>query len=295
MREYLTPGSIASTIRLLRTTFTGSFLIVEGDSDARLFKRFVDFTQCNIVLGYNRDNVLKVATILFSDGFLGFLALVDSDFSELIGETLDNYNIILTDSNDVEVMIFNTDVFDRFVAEYCSSDKIAAVENNLSLTIREIIMRNACVIGALRYLSRILSWNLDFQNMKYKYVERVSLNISLDEQIEHLRGRSGTTSMPGVEEVREKVAETITSLTTVSLCVCGHDLCEIVSHAVHNVIGRAHHLSRSGAAVEEVFRAAYTQDNFRQSKVHRDIVAWEDRNGAFKVLLRRSSRGPQAV
>jgi hypothetical protein len=45
------------------------------------------------------------------------------------------------------------------------------------------------------------------------------------------------------------------------------------------VFGRAHiALGNSGFAVEEVFRACYTMNNFRDTALFGKIVAWETKN-----------------
>jgi len=45
MREYITPDRIANKIRLLRTQHPGSFLIAEGDTDARVWKNLVGLAE----------------------------------------------------------------------------------------------------------------------------------------------------------------------------------------------------------------------------------------------------------
>jgi hypothetical protein len=64
MRQYINANSIAVTIRMLRTVFPGSALLVEGDVDARFFKRLIDQQECRVLVCHNRSNVIKVIGIL---------------------------------------------------------------------------------------------------------------------------------------------------------------------------------------------------------------------------------------
>jgi hypothetical protein len=42
VKKDLTAHSIANTVRMIRSLHEGAFLIVEGDTDARVYKRFVN-------------------------------------------------------------------------------------------------------------------------------------------------------------------------------------------------------------------------------------------------------------
>ena len=84
VREYLTADTIATTVRMLRGTFPGSFLILEGDVDARLLKRFVDQSACMIQVAHSRSNVISVISILDADEFVGHVGLIDKDFADIM-------------------------------------------------------------------------------------------------------------------------------------------------------------------------------------------------------------------
>ena len=49
MREFISDDRDANKIRLLRSTFPGTFLLVEGSSDKILYQRFVDKDACQLV------------------------------------------------------------------------------------------------------------------------------------------------------------------------------------------------------------------------------------------------------
>jgi hypothetical protein len=285
MREHITADSIASTIRMLRTTFSGAFLIVEGDTDARFWKRFIDHAACQIQLAHCRDKVITVVSILDKAGFLGHLGLVDRDFGPELGEQFASDNLIAADENDIELMIFNSDVFDRFVAEYANSDKVSAIEGQEKSELRELVVANASQIGVLRILSKKLQWNLDFDGMTVRYVGRREVKVDLDAQIDHLRGRSHGTPMPVGGVVKSAIAVQQESRADSISHVCGHDLCEIISKGVHDVFGRAGiALARGGIAVEEVFRAAFTDGNLKGSSIYPKIRQWEQTHRPFRIL-----------
>src|SRR5882757_6918676 len=165
MRHLLTPSSMAATIRMLRTTFVGSFLLIEGAVDARLYGRLVNRGACHVQVCHNRASVICVVRILDSGGFIGHLGIIDRDFSALLHvEVYSSENLLLTDENDIELTILSSDALDRFVAEYGNADKIAALQNRKGEQRGDILMRSASAIGPLRLRSRINRRNLKFDD-----------------------------------------------------------------------------------------------------------------------------------
>ena len=65
MRNYITADDVANGIRMARTQFRGTFLIVEGQTaDFRVYKRLVDSKQTKITPAHNKDNALAALKIL---------------------------------------------------------------------------------------------------------------------------------------------------------------------------------------------------------------------------------------
>jgi hypothetical protein len=270
---------------MLHSTFKGSFLLVEGDIDARLFGRLVNRRACHVQICNNRASAICVVKILDSRHFVGHLGVVDKDYSTLMNETISSENLLLTDENDIELTILCSDTLDRFIAEYGSPEKINAIENSKGLPLREILIRSASTIGTLLLLSKTSGWNLDFKRMTFRFSTRADVDIDLDKQIEHLRGRSPGTTMPSLDVVKAQIETARRQHTALLSHARGCDVCEVLSKGVHDVFGRnRHNLSRGGAAVEEVIRAAYSRENFERTKLYAEIRAWEAKRTPLKVL-----------
>lgn len=285
MRELLNPHSIAATIRMLRETFSGSFLLVEGDTDARLLKRFVDLAACHVQVCFGRANVFHVVSILDSGGFVGHLGLVDKDFSILLNEVVESDNLIFTDENDIEMTIFQSDVLDRVVHEYCNPNLVDELETREGSSFREILLRSASKLGALRYLSRVHEWHLTFDGMTIRYLPDGAVSIDIDRQIDHLRGRSVGTTMPLNQQGRPLLDTVHQQFPDPKLLARGHDVCEIISKVIHDVCGRANiALGRGGIAVEEIFRAAFSTENFHGTNLFELIRTWEYRRPGYRIL-----------
>ena len=113
MKQYLTAYDTANTVRMTRTQHPGAVMMVEGDTDMRVFKRFVKETDCLLIPAANKDNAIGALEILEKDNIKGVLAIVDADFWNLDGIKPDSLNVFLTDTHDLETMIFFTSALGR--------------------------------------------------------------------------------------------------------------------------------------------------------------------------------------
>src|SRR5689334_21514901 len=97
MRNFISPDTVAGELMMRRASYPGSFLLVEGSSDARLMKRLVSQKSCAIKDCVNRDFTFKVVALLDSRGFVGHLAVIDEDFGRLLQQTASSLNVVTTD------------------------------------------------------------------------------------------------------------------------------------------------------------------------------------------------------
>ena len=126
MTDVITPESIATSILLLRAVHKGSVLIVEGYSDSRLYGKFIDGDNCQIVNAYNKSSAVRVTELLEKKNFFGIVTIVDADFWSIEGYEHPSSNILRTDTHDLETMLVSSPALDHVLAEYGSQDKIMA-------------------------------------------------------------------------------------------------------------------------------------------------------------------------
>ena len=85
MTDVITPESIAASILLLRDVHKGSVLILEGFSDTRLYGKFIDGDNCQIVNAFNKSNAVRVTELLEAKNLFGIVTIVDADFWSIEG------------------------------------------------------------------------------------------------------------------------------------------------------------------------------------------------------------------
>ncbi len=109
MRDSLTVDRVANQIRLRRSTYIGTFLLVEGSSDKTFYKRFVDQLVCELVetsgKPSSKQRAIDILKILEQSNFQGVLAIVDADFDRIETLLYTSPNLLRTDSHDLETML----------------------------------------------------------------------------------------------------------------------------------------------------------------------------------------------
>ena len=94
MREFLTDDRIANQLRLRRSTFAGTFLLVEGSSDKVFYERFVNKKVCQLEVVAGKIRVITVLDILETSSFRGILGIVDADFDRLENSADNSRNFV---------------------------------------------------------------------------------------------------------------------------------------------------------------------------------------------------------
>ena len=101
MREFLSVERDANQVRLRRSTFSGTFLLVEGRSDKLIYDRLVDSSTCEVVIVSGKPSsklrVIAILEILQKSSFQGILAIVDADFDHLELSSDSSPNLLRTD------------------------------------------------------------------------------------------------------------------------------------------------------------------------------------------------------
>jgi len=276
------PNYIATEIRMLRTDkqYSGSFLIAEGDTDARVWKNLVDSTKCRVENAYNKDLAVKVLNILEKDNFAGVLAIVDADFWILEGTVPSSPNLLLTDTHDLETMLLKSPALEKLLLEHGSEQKI----KDFAKDIRQTLLESAKVIGYLRWASLKFDYYLKFEDLAFrKFVEEGTLVLNKSDLIKTVKDKS---QKPGLDE--RKIQQKMDSLTTTTqdmwyVC-CGHDMIGILSIALCKELGSCKPQKVEPNVLEQDLRLAYESSYFCKTQLYAAIQQWEKNNQPFQVL-----------
>lgn len=267
MREYITPDRIANKIRLLRTQHPGSFLIAEGDTDARVWKNLVDSTKCRVENASNKDNAVATLNILEKDNFAGVLAVVDADFDILEETVLLSQNLLLTDTHDLETMLLKSPALEKVLREHGSTEKI----ERFAQDIRPTLLESAKIIGYLRWASLKFNYCLKFEGLAFnKFVDDRTLILDESKLIQTVKNNS---QKPGLDEqeIRANMDSLKTNTQDMWYICCGHDMISILSIALCKALGSCNYKEVEPNVLEKYLRVAYESAHFRETKLYRSI------------------------
>ena len=280
--DNLKPERIANRIRLLRTQsqYSGSFLITEGDTDARVWKNLIDSTKCRVEIAHNKDKAIKVLDILERDNFGGVLAIVDADFWILEDTIISNPNLLLTDTHDLETMLLKSPALEKVLSEHGSEEKIQLFAKD----IRQTLLESAQVIGYLRWVSLKFNYGLKFEDLAFKkFINEKTLAINESELIKTVKNNSQLLGLDE-KEIRAKMGSLQTNVQDMWYVCCGHDMISILSIALCKSLGTRNSKQVESDVLEKDLRLAYESSHFRLTQLYIAIQDWETTNQPFQVL-----------
>ena len=283
MRNLLTKSDIANQARMLRSAFSGSILVVEGETDARLFNGFVTRHGCQILVAQNKDNAIGAAMVLDSQGYSGVLTLVDADFWHLDGVLPPSPNMVLTDTHDIETMIIASGALEKILAEFGDQQKFRA----LPKPIRDVLEEAACVVGLLRWHSHLGRLNLRFKGMRFiQFLDRKTLTVDIGKLIEEVQTNSRSAALNKPATVR--AISQLAGRNPAPLQVCsGHDLADLLTVALNCNCGNSRGKKVTISFVRSALRLAYEYRYFSCTQLFATIKNWEKRNTPYVVLAER--------
>ena len=286
IKDGIDATTISVRIRLERQQYKGSYLLVEGDSDAKLFTKYCDSVACTIVVCFGRETLFEVLAQLYEEDYCGILGLVDRDYTDMLPGSAIPGDAVYTGENDVEIMMLCSGAFDRVTQEYGRLEKIRAAETSASMSGRDLIFRSASVVGALRFLAQKKGWPLCFENMTYKFTRTNTYLLDETATVGHVLGRSNTAVDMTKDEIIEFVRNRASHQVPEKNLCNGHDSVRVLGRALKTSFGNNGQFNNEagGALLESALRLAYEFQHFSQTKTYSDIRSWEERTN-YNVLI----------
>lgn len=284
MIDSLTPESIAVGILLLLEVHEGSVLVLEGWSDMRIYGKFTDGEQCQLVNAHNKDNVIRVIQLLDKEDTEGVLGIVDADFNHVTHALSSGENLLLTDSHDIETMIVQTPAFDHLLVEFGSASKIRTFRQKSEQGIRNKILVTTYPIGCLRFISERDQLSLRFRGMRFGRFTRAGkkLVLSTERMVETVLNFSQRHDLDKNDLVNEIELLGDSDIDLWQL-TCGHDFAAVLSISLRRMLGSNNAAEIQPKVIEASLRLAYQFHHFQSSALYAGIVNWERLSG-YRLL-----------
>ena len=292
MKGSITAERVANQVMMLRSQREGSFLLVEGATDAKVFRGLIDCDRCRLVIAHSKHNAAKAIRLLDERGLKGALAVVDADYWVLEAVRLGSPNLLLTDSHDLETMLLRSPALERVISEYLPGDELGRADS-IAHRVREGLLAVGVPLGYLRWVGfrRQIGLNVNCVSVE-GFVDLPELKVDLDRLIALVK--AGTKGLVlSAAELRREVEALSRRDGDPWHIVQGHDLIEIMEVAlplaVEEALGArvAQRVRRKARneKMDEDLRLAYRPSFFAATRLYVSIRRWEDDNRPYVILI----------
>jgi hypothetical protein len=279
LEDEISPESIVAEIVLLRAAFDCTVLIVEGASDEKFLAKYVSATNCQFIIGHGRERVENARHVAVNRGLSGILYVVDRDYDDLLGRSRPD-ELIMSDDNDIEVMLVRSKAFDELLIELGSKGKLSRIKSE-GREPRRIVRSAARWVGALRFISARDSLNLTFEKLKYSFLDVKNLHVNVGLLITEVVRRSQKNLEQG--RLASLVKSVVAEHHPWGLC-CGHDLTAIAGKAFQRYFGTNNAGDVTPSAIETYLRMGYEASQFKKTEMYRAMVRWQEGNRPYTVF-----------
>lgn len=298
MRDAITPERIANSMQQ-ESDFEGTFLLVEGVKDLKLFKKFVCDANGKLKITHGKHKMREIYQILQQRGFDRMLGIRDADFIRVNGnEKFDaNYAeaIYLTDAHDSESMILLSNALENLLVEVSSDDKIEALEQTKG-SIRHLLFDLTYPIGCLRYANKKFDLGLAFKPKSPEGNKLKLKKIICEKTLSYLGDEKLVTTvlqystnrgreLPAKEVILEKLNEVKSYELSPDIIANGHDLSEALFILIKKGLKSSSKSIQDASCVEELMRIAYSDGQFKGTSLFESLTKWQqEKNLSFFLI-----------
>lgn len=278
MRNYIDAPSILSEAKMMWDSNKKLCIFVEGKSDRIFFNSlFKDIKNIQIRALEGWENVESVISLARKNNFTKALGIIDKDYHYVNNDGIvPNEQLLFTDDNDIEMMLFNSTAYDKFL-EVCGK------ENKLKLydDKRLMVLEAAFPIGAFRSISLANNYCLCFDGFDYKSItDKNSLFVDVEKLVTKIVERTcskGNKVIINKEEIINQISLIKSNKIITSYCN-GHDVLNILCIAMTKLYATASANDYTPTAIFNYLLMGYSFNEFKKTSLHREIVKWINSN-----------------
>lgn len=247
-----------------------NFVLLEGDSDIRLFRKFFDLDKCKVenVPGGNPKLEECVGTLV--NIYPLIIGIRDSDFLHIINPEYAKRNMFLTDKHDIETTMLNfKPVLNALVFEYSSKteDQHEQLRNKLT----NIILSLSC----LKLINVRDSIGLNFSSGYQDLVSFANDSFDLEQYITRVLGKSEGATITDIPTLIQMVNDVRDTNPEKLQITNGHDLLNIFAKYFKEIEERN---GFKGEHLETSIRMVFTKEMFKETRLYENLNEWQQAN-----------------
>lgn len=200
------------------------FVLLEGDSDVRLFRKLFNLDKCKVEIVPGGKFKLEECVNSLVNVYTLLFGIRDADFVHLNGIEFDNQNIFLTDMHDIEMSMISVDeVFCSLIFEY--TDLIKSKHHE----VRSDVMKTIIKISLLKWLNDKENLKFNFESGFQDLISFVNLDIDFEQYFSRIISKSPEAVIKDLKIISQKI-EDLEKTNPDSFQLCnGHDFISAIS------------------------------------------------------------------
>ena len=247
------------------------FILVEGDTDIRLFRKLFNLANCKIEYIPGGKNKVELCVEEILNDYNLVIGIRDADFIFLNNEVYERPNMFLTDLHDIEMtLISKDDIFSSVVLEYKN------ITNDEIIELRNKIMKTISNISLLKWLNQKEDLRIDFEKTGFQHlISFVTSEINFAQYFSNLLSKSPNARITDLETINTKLLELRnTNPDQYQLCN-GHDYLKALSEYLR-IHGNTNNINSE--IISSIIRIKCSKTNFETTNLHHLTKTWAVEN-----------------
>ncbi|MGO8026402.1 hypothetical protein [Rhizobium leguminosarum] len=272
---------VARHIRMERQSDKSkSIAMVEGGTDIKRFKQYVDDTKCILVNCWGRPKALEAISLLEQKPPAGLVAFLDADFDRMLNRLCEDARVIYSERHDFDLDWITVDLLALYLEQVGDDSKVAA--HGGASAIFDKIVDGLRPISSARHLNakRLIPHKVSELNAGDYFV---TFAVDLDKYLDDLLGKAtvGERQKAALKTAIESNAQAGHDLLQFTN---GHDFHCALGAALRSELGARKEAQSYGSECELHFRLVFDNERFRDTMLYKHILRWEKANSGFFVL-----------
>lgn len=278
--KYMDEYDIAQEIRLERKVHKGAFLLLEGDTDIKRFGIYVDRKACSIVNCYGRDNAVKTITLLYEEGFLGALGMVDADFDRIL-DVLDKHEgIIYSETHDFDLdWAGQSHVLEKYLLQVGDQDKIRRYGSVTEII--QILLDGLKPVSVTRLLNQTGKIRYRVSHIDVSSCMR-GFSVDLEQYIALVMNSQRDEA--GKRHLQSQIESLARENFDLYQITNGHDFHCALGSSLRSDLGCRREAHTWGREVEMHVRLSFSDSDFIRTCAYTHICEWQKDNFPYRVL-----------
>ena len=266
------------------TDFEGVYLYVEGISDEAFWKKFINTEVVKICVCHGCELVIQTIELHQKEQSKKYLGVIDRDFREFLGTMPNNGDIVVADSHDIEMMMYNSDAYRNMILSIDVNKKIEEYER-VNGTILEYVLGLTNKIGYIKLASKKHGDVLEFKREKDyelivpKYEGMIDVNGNYDSDqrlariINAFSSQNRTLAKIEDADIVKMMHEEMENPVDDMILSNGHDVSYLMPHVLRKKC-RLRKTELNKSFIDSILMAAYSREMFHKTNLYQSMDEW---------------------